>query len=184
MSQATLQVIVRRNSCLEYPDVCDINYLDSMTLKPDCGTLPWLAAALTIVGAAGRLFIPSAPICPNYLFFGVVACSALALALLGWRCHIERQLPAPHIQRIIVHLSKKQGFSGTVEQFNQEVKQVLYEQKFSQHIRETTDYYSVLIAHDFIKIVGASRIGSSDSGLYIALTDRAQKLVRSMAHAL
>ena len=151
-----------------------------MSLKPDCGTLPWLAAALTIVGAAGRLFLPTEPIWAHYLFFGVVVCSALTMAFLGWRCHIERQLPPQHIQRLIVHLAKKQGFSGTVEQFNQEAKQVLYDQKFSQHIREATDYYSLLIANDYIKIVGAFNIGQSDSGLYVALTDRAKKLIKSM----
>jgi hypothetical protein len=150
-----------------------------MKLKPDCGTLPWLAAALTILGAAGRIFLPTEPIWLTYLFFGVVAALALTIAYFGWKCHVERQLPAPHIRKLIVHLAKKKGFSGTAAQFNKEAQQLLYEQNFSQHLRESTDYYSFLIANDYIKIVGASNIGQPDSGLYIALTDKAQKLIKT-----
>ena len=154
--------------------------LDCMKLKPDCGTLPWLAAALTILGAAGRIFLPTKPFWLNYLFFCVVATLALIIAYFGWKCHIERQLPAPHIRKLITHLAKAKGFSGTVAQFNKEAQQVIYEQKKSQYIRESTDYYSLLIANDYIKIVGASYIGQPDSGMYIALTDRAQKLAHRL----
>jgi hypothetical protein len=149
-----------------------------MRLKPDCGTLPWLAAALTILGAAGRIFLPSAPTWPSHLFFSVIVMFALTIAYLGWRCHIERQLPAPHIQRLILHLAEQKGFGGTVAEFNKEAQRVLYDQKLSEYIRESTDYYSLLVANDYIKIVGASKIGQSDSGLYIALTDKAQKLAK------
>lgn len=149
-----------------------------MPFKPDCGTLPWLAAALTILGTAGRLFLPAQPIWPQYLFFGVVVMLALSIAYFGWRCHVERQTPAPHIAKLIVHLSKKKGFAGTLTEFNKEAQMVLYPQPASGYIRESVDYCSPMIANDFIKIVGTSRIGQPDSGLYIGLTDKANKLIK------
>lgn len=151
-----------------------------MRLKPDCGTLPWVAAALTILGAAGRIFLPNEPIWLNYLLFGVVAVLALTIAYFGWRCHVERQLPAPHLRKLIQHLSKKKGFSGTASEFNKEAQQVLYDQKLSEYIRESTDYCSLLIANDYIKIIGASKIGQPDSGLYIVLTDRAKNVIKNL----
>jgi len=53
---------------------------------------------------------------------------------------------------------------------------VLYEQKLATYIRESPDYYSLLIANDYIKIVGASKIGHPDSGLYIVLSEKAKKV--------
>lgn len=150
-----------------------------MQAKPDCGTLPWLAAALTILGAAGRIFLPAVPLWPHYLFFTIVAALALTIAYLGWRCHVERQLPAPHIRKLLTHLSEKKGFSGTAVEFNRDAQRVLYGQEFSEYIREPTDYFSLLIANDFVKIVGASDIGTSESGLYIALTDKAEKAINN-----
>lgn len=38
------------------------------------------------------------------------------------------------------------------------------------------DYYSLLIANDYIKIVGVSKIGQPDSGMYIMLSEKAKKV--------
>lgn len=153
-----------------------ITFARNMRLKPDCGNLPWLAAGLTIFGAAGRLLLPANPIWLGYVFFGVVAVAAIYIAYLGWSCHVERQLPAPQIRKLIAHLAKKGGFSGTVAEFNKEAQKVLYEKKLATYIRESPDYYSLLIANDYIKIIGASNIGRPDSGLYIVLSEKAQKV--------
>jgi len=151
-----------------------------MRIKPDCVSLPWLAAALTIFGAGGRLLLPTQTTWLSYLFFGLVAALALVIAYFGWKCHIERQLPSPHLCKLLVHLAKNKGFSGTASQFNKEAQQVLYEQKFSQYIPEPTDYYSLLVANDHIKIVGVSCVGTTHAGIYIALTDKAKKLINSL----
>ena len=158
-----------------------------MRLRPACGTLPWLAATLTIVGAGGRVFLPIQPAWPSYIFFGIVAVLALLLAYLGWRCHVERQLPPPHLRKLLLDLSKQNHFSGTPTQFNQRAMHVIYGSDFSQYIPEPTDYYSLLVAQDHIQITGVidqgNKIdGTPDTIVNIRLSSKAEALIKNLLH--
>jgi hypothetical protein len=97
-----------------------------MKLKPDCGSLPWLAAILTIVGAGGRVFIPAQNSFISAFFFGIVVVFALMLAYLGWQCNAERQLPSSDVCKLLLHLDRTKSFNGTPAGFNVEAQKVLY----------------------------------------------------------
>lgn len=155
-----------------------------MRLKPDCGALPWLAAALTIVGAGGKVFLPAQTAWPSYVFFGVVAALALLLAYFGWQCHIERQLPSPHLRKLLLEFSKTNHFSGTPSQFNQWATRVVYGAEFAQYVAEPTDYYSLLLAQDLIQISSITDLGNKPDGTpdtvtNVWLTSKAEALVKS-----
>ena len=155
-----------------------------MRLRPGCGTLPWLAAALTIVGAGGRVFLPAQIAWPSYIFFGIVAALALLLAYFGWQCHVERQLPPPHLRKLLLDFSKQNHFSGTPAQFNQRAMQVLYGSDFAQYVAEPTDYYSLLVAQDFIQISSITDLGNKPDGtpdtvVNIWLSSKAEALIKN-----
>lgn len=155
-----------------------------MRLRPDCGTLPWLAAALTIVGAGGRVFLPTQIAWPSYIFIGIVAAMALLLAYFGWQCHVERQLPSPHLRKLLLDFSKQNHFSGTPSQFNQRAMQVLYGSDFAQYVTEPTDYYSLLVAQDFIQVSsitdrGNKPDGTPDTVVNIWLSSKAEALIKN-----
>lgn len=155
-----------------------------MRLKPDCGTLPWLAAALTIVGAGGKIFLPTQVVWLSYIFFGVIAALALLLAYFGWQCHVERQLPSPHLRKLLLEFSKTNHFSGTPSQFNQWAMRVIYGTDIAQYLEEPTDYYSLLVAQDFIQISsvtdrGNTPDGTPDTVANIWLSSKAEALIKS-----
>lgn len=155
-----------------------------MRLKPDCGVLPWLAAALTIVGAGGKVFLPTQVAWPSYIFFGVVAALALLLAYFGWQCHVERQLPAPHLRKLLLEFSKTNHFSGTPSQFNQWALSVVYGAEFTQYVTGSTDYYSLLVAQGFIEISSVTDLGNKPDGtpdtvVNICLSSKAGALIKS-----
>lgn len=155
-----------------------------MRLKLDCGTLPWLAATLTIVGAGGKVFLPAQVAWLSYLFFGVVAALALLLAYFGWQCHVERQLPSPHLRKLLLEPSKTNHFSGTPSLFNQWAMRIIYGADFAQFVIESTDYYSLLVAQDFIQISSVTDHGNKPDGtpdivVNIWLSSKAEALIKS-----
>lgn len=155
-----------------------------MRLRPDCGTLPWLAATLTIVGAAGKTFLPAQPVWLSFIFFGIVSALALLFASFGWKCHVERQLPSPHLRKLLLDFSDQNHFSGTPSQFNQRAMHVIYGSDFVRYASEPTDYYSLLIAQDFIQISsvtdrGNKPDGTPDTVLNIWLSSKAQTLIKN-----
>lgn len=91
-------------------------------------------------------------------------------------------LPSRDICKLLSHIDKNKFFNGTTSQFNIEAQKILYSEGMNQYIIQPTDYCSSLVAAGYIRIVGASHIGTPELALYIVLTDKAKKVIKHLTH--